>query len=293
MKGWVRSWLEGLGGYLSNGEWILTCPFCDGSKKLYVNNSTGAWICFRCGERSWKFRTLLMKVEGPNWYRTAVLKQGFGFEAEPKPQHESRGDRIDAPLPDEFEPLRKAGKWQVPLYLKKRGIHRRIAHKLGVGFCRSGPYANRIIFPIECPIGKSFTSRTTLPGLEPRYKAGDRAGSLLYGWSSLEWFDGPVVLVEGPIDAVRVIQARYSALAIMGKILSRTKRAAINTIDRPIVVMLDEEALLESIKVAREMGAAIAHSEDDPAEMREEAIQAAVRQAVDPIAYAIRYLIQN
>ena len=78
-------------------------------------------------------------------------------------------------LPAEFEPVFDGKRWLWPRYLDGRTT-REVAAKMGLGVCRSGEYAHRIILPIVCPAGCSFTARTIWPDETLRYKAGPGAG---------------------------------------------------------------------------------------------------------------------
>lgn len=294
MREWVQEWIRSHDGYLSGAEWVMTCPFCGKPQHMYISDRTGAWICFHCGEASWKLRTLLQRTEGSGWMRLGMALGVESSDPASRPaQDQPKANRVFTPLPKECEPLLRGNRWYVPKYLKDRRVNKHIAHRLGVCYCLTGEYANRIILPISCPMGESFTSRAVLPGLEPRYKAGEGAGRLLYAWQSLGWHKGTVVLVEGPFDAIRVIQAGFSAIALMGKILSMGKRILLNSIDRPLVVMLDQEARDESISIARELGARVASSVDDPADMVEQQVVEAISETVDADTFRVKALLSS
>jgi hypothetical protein len=271
----------------------MDCPFpeCGKSNHLYVNARSGKWICHVCGQASHDIKRLLIQVEGYDWLKSGAGLMGMGEAPEPEQEPEPKEpERINTPLPPEYIPVWDGERWSFPKYLTSRNINRKTARRLDLGYCSSGEYANRIILPIRCPLGNSFTSRMVHNYTRIRYKAGEHAGRLLYGWESLRWYRGKVVLVEGPFDAIKVIQSGYAAIALMGKLLSRTKTPLLNSIDRELVVMLDEEAGKESIKVARELGSKIAVAKNDPGDMDKEEIHNAVSGAMNVERFWARYI---
>jgi DNA primase len=77
---------------------------------------------------------------------------------------------------------------------------------------------------------------------EPKYKlpAGFKKGQVLYNLQrSAEETDGTVVLVEGFFDCIRVTQAGFACVALMGCSLSREQEVQLAAHFRRVVVMLD------------------------------------------------------
>jgi DNA primase len=159
---------------------------------------------------------------------------------------------VDFGLPDEFKPVWKDGKWSRPVYLKERGIKRETAKAWGMGYCTSGRFASRLVIPVICPAGKSFTARS-MDGAEPRYlnpKGADHR-RLFCGWNMVKP-KGQVVLVEGPLDAVRMWQHGFPALSMMGKVLHFEQFAMLASTyppDTEIMVMTDPEEVEAPYKI--------------------------------------------
>lgn len=167
-------------------------------------------------------------------------------------------EKINTPLPGEFMSCWSGTKWRIPRYLNERQLSRSVLRTFNVGYCDSGPYSGRIILPIDCPEGKSFTSRAISPDEKLRYKAGAGAGRLLFGWTAALLRAGagvPLVVCEGPFDALSIFQAGFPAVAMMGK---RFKAEQVDMIIQfpadTVVMMLDGDALKDAIIQAPELG---------------------------------------
>jgi len=82
--------------------------------------------------------------------------------------------------------------------------------------------------------------------------AGMKKSELLYGLHRATESSGPVYLVEGPVDVWRV---GPGGLAMLGKNLSRKQAQLVarHFADRPIVVLLDADAVDESATIQRQL----------------------------------------
>jgi DNA primase len=260
----------------SGHEMSATCPFCDKSDHFYVNADTGHYICFKCDAAGRGFKgiaRLMAEVDGItiSQAQRVIFRQSVQFgrrKEQPRGLLDRvmalRGDAgipesgaVNVPLPDEFIPVwhPKRG-WSVPLYLKERGISRKIARHWGMGYCQNGKYAHRIVFPIRCPNGESFTTRDATGGkLQPKYlnPVGAGHGRLLYGWNTLG--DGDVILVEGPTDVIRIASHGFEVLGIFGKALHIEQLKLLFKLpsSKSVVIMLDPEELEAPYKVASQI----------------------------------------
>jgi DNA primase len=290
------SYLEAAGAKpSSNGEWILDCPWCGKSGHLYINGEPsegadgrplppGRFLCFRCGQRGMAFARLMAELEGIplQQARAAVSRwkvRDIRWKRITAPQPAPVGD---AWLPPEFEPTTKV--W--PRYLARRGVSKEVAARFGLGVCRSGDFADRVILPIVCPAGRSFTARSIRTADEEplRYKSGPGAGGLLFGWETIAEAKEAVV-VEGPFDALRVIAAGLPAVAILGKQLRDAQAdMLLAPPHRRYVVMLDPDAREAGVAVAGRLrgGVAVGLSAD-PGDSEPEDIRAAFSAAIGGI----------
>lgn len=170
----VLSYLdERLGQHSGRGpEYLFYCPACvdrtgdeSSKRKLGVNVAKGKGGCFRCGFGFQSFRQLFMYLNGGR-----VLMEELALL-----RHEvrlPRGDLKSAvrlrmlpkkhlalkpyPLPPEFvllsdldETERNALRFKLPFqYLKDRGISDWQVEEFYIGYCPSGDYSHRLIFPV-------------------------------------------------------------------------------------------------------------------------------------------------
>jgi len=299
-------WLEGAGARRSSGsEYIMKCPWCMKRQHLYINSEPGVdsdgndlpagrFICFSCDEKSLSILKLVVEVDGIEWHEARKLLWAWrvghiefkrinpsatkATVAETKPER-------DGTLPPEFEPLWDGTKWLWPKYLTRRGLDRDLACRMGLGVCRSGEYVDRVIMPIVCPNGSSFTARSIKPDAYLRYKAGPNAGRLLYGWQGLDGTkDG--LIVEGPFDCLAAYQAGIPSVALMGLRLRDEQLDMLASSKTKWTVMLDgsADALTSAARIARKLpGTRVAYcpaGRKDPGESTAEELRASYANSV-------------
>ncbi len=127
-------------------------------------------------------------------------------------------------------------------YLKERGVSEEIAQKFGVGFFPGkGSMHDRIVIPIHNPKGElvAYAGRA-IDGSEPRYKfpAGFHKSMELYNLHRVR-DELSVVLVEGFFDCMKVTQAGFPCVALMGSTMSNAQEELIREHFAHVVVMLD------------------------------------------------------
>lgn len=276
MKFSVEEWVEDHLSHVkvSGGgdEREAVCPSCGKYGSFYVNATTGAYICFSCEFRGRNAVGLIAEVEGisRSEARRRLMRGIVEFKrVEPLTILERiaalRGGTTDVeekmavemPLPVEFVPVydKKRDKWRFPAYLANRGMKRETARFFNIGFCRSGDYGGRVVFPIVCPNGYSFTARDVTGRGIPRYKnpTGAGLGRLLFGWDTLVK-DHDFLVVEGPMDAAMAYQAGFPAIALCGKNLGEEQEAMIGGMSLgSAIVMLDPEEGLAPVNVATKL----------------------------------------
>ena len=284
---WVS---ENLTGVKPRGKsFEADCPFCGKAGHLYVHAEQGYWKCFAagCGESGRDITKLIATIDGISLTeaRRRMFRKAVHFErrSEPTrilPRLEALRDHpgpvtVDMPPPPGLVPVWDGETWRMPRYLLERGVTRRLARRLGVGFCSSelcstAPtgcefppgtpdcvergrcrYWNRIILPFECPNGRSFTARSVESYLKPKYlNPPDLRSHLLYGWQNVT-SRGDLVLVEGPFDVVRLISHGLAAVAIFGLSLSHAQKVLLAQAQlSSITVMLDAGVETEAEKIA-------------------------------------------
>jgi DNA primase len=127
-------------------------------------------------------------------------------------------------------------------YLKERGVSVETAEKFGVGFFPGkGSMHDRIVIPIHNQKGElvAYAGRS-IDGSEPRYKfpAGFHKSMELYNLHRVRE-EVSVVLVEGFFDCMKVTQAGFPCVALMGSTMSEAQEELIRQHFAHVVVMLD------------------------------------------------------
>lgn len=262
----------------AKSEWTAECPSCGKWSTFYINGDTGAFVCFSCEIRGLDATGLVALVEDLSWaeakryiFRSTVKLRrkseiftiadrirGLRPDAERK---EDESEDVCFNVPAGFKPVWNNGSWSYPTYLKDRKIKAETARKWGLGYCRFGDFANRLVIPIECPFGYSFTARAMFPGVLPKYKnpTGADHRRLLIGWNvhsnSSGTINTDICLVEGPLDAIKLDQHGIPALALGGKNLHSEQMSMLFELDPGLVVtvMLDPEELLAPLDLANQL----------------------------------------
>lgn len=127
-------------------------------------------------------------------------------------------------------------------YLAERGVIVETAQKFGVGFFSGkGSMHDRIVIPIHNPKGDlvAYAGRS-IDGSEPRYTfpAGFHKSMELYDLHRVR-DEVSVVLVEGFFDCMKVMQAGFPCVALMGSTMSDAQEELIRQHFAHVVVMLD------------------------------------------------------
>ena len=259
-------------------EWTGECPFCGRYGGFYVNCSDegkGPFVCFKCDERSTSAVRLIAHVEDitPHEARALLLKSKVEFRrretatslldrikairgGDSVDDIDLLDDKVEGELPPEFIPVWDGKRWRVPTYMTKRGYKRSVLKAWGVGFCNGGRYARRVIIPLICPNGQSFTARDITGEQLPKYlnPKGIDHRRLLFGWNRVA--DGSdFALVEGPLDSMKLDQHRLPAMAMGGKVLHAEQLNMLFKRPRTasVTVMLDPEAMKEAFNVAAQL----------------------------------------
>lgn len=256
----------------SGREIAADCPVCNKPGRFYLNAETGDFICFKCEFKGRGMVGLVAEVEGVTHVqaRRLIFKRSVSMKC-PR-EEEGLGGltsrlvalREDQPgklagsttegLPPEFVPVwdEKMRRWMMPEYLLERGFTRRTAKRFGLGFCNSGRYRARVVVPICCPAGRSFTARDTTGELSPKYlnPKGVDHGRLLMGWE----FVGTdfLVLVEGPFDVAKFVQHGIPTVGLLGKVLHLDQLALLTRLPETlkVVLMLDPEERIAPLDAA-------------------------------------------
>ncbi len=261
----------------NGNEMTAVCPACDRYGGFYINTETGAYVCWKCDFRAHTVVGLVAQVEDISWSEARAYIFTRSVKLRRKQDMFSLADRVrairphsiveDEPTPDVHVELpeyyvqiydsKRDPVWQLPRYLKERGIKARTARAWGLGYCRKGKYGDRLVIPIDCPAGVSWTARAMSADVfGPKYlnPSGADHRRLLIGWH-VSRVTGDIVLCEGPLDAVRLYQHDLPALALGGKELHDEQLAMLRLLPpmAAVTVMLDPEEEVAPYKLAERL----------------------------------------
>ena len=127
-------------------------------------------------------------------------------------------------------------------YVKERGLMEETARMFGVGiFPGKGSMQGRFVIPIHNSKGDlvAYAGRS-IDGSEPRYRfpAGFHKSLELFNLHRVKG-ELSVVLVEGFFDCMKVTQAGFPCVALMGSMMSKAQESLIEQHFASVVLMLD------------------------------------------------------
>lgn len=226
----------------------------------------GAWSCHsqscaaeRGGKKGGNALDLVAAVEACS-IRDAAMKLSDWFPAQPvtqekKPPPDPEPQQIEDRShgePDGNEGINKPLKFQLKSidaahpYLQSRGVTPDLAQRFGVGcFSGRGSMSGRIIFPIHNEKGElvAYAGRS-IDDSEPRYKfpVGFHKSRELYNLHrTIEEGNKRrrIVIVEGFFDCLKVSNAGFSCVALMGSSISEAQAQLIIRRFKAAYVLLD------------------------------------------------------
>lgn len=126
-------------------------------------------------------------------------------------------------------------------YLSERGISQETAESFGVGFYSGkGSMNGRVVIPIHNKQGELVAySGRAIDGSEPRYKLPAGFHKSLELFNLHRTTEPEVILVEGFFDCMKVHQAGFPTVALMGSSLSEAQENLLAAKFERVVVMLD------------------------------------------------------
>ncbi len=231
-------------------ELLADCPFCsDGSGNLSINRESGLYHCWRCGAEDRRARGNLVHLvavvrglthpdatEHILQYGTfATSKQLLRRlrEAFVSRRHTSRLQSVQGDVDRFFNPRHP--------YWKERGISRQTAEIFQLGFDERRQHAIMPIMAGDIPVA---LIRRNTSDFGPRYlyPEGFQKERFLYGLEHAKP-EHPLVLVEGPIDALKVSQAGYNGVACLGATFSDFQSRLVLDFGPSYVVLMTDEDL--------------------------------------------------
>lgn len=218
-------------------ELVFLCPRCRHHKpKLSVNvvlDKFNCWVCHFKDKSS--LAPLLLRedrVEYSPPVRVPVVEKDYDA---PRLPPEYRNLLVDWHSPTQTRALR---------FLAERGLDRSDIVRLKLGYCETGYYANRIVFPsfdargeLNFVVGRLFYDFGRFRS-QPKYLHGNYDKDIIFNEYLINW-SSPVVLVEGPFDAA----VAGNAIALQGCWLDPSSRVMSRLVveDCEVVVALDKD----------------------------------------------------
>jgi DNA primase len=244
----------GVHSTLRGNELAFYCPFCHHHKqKLQVNTETQKWHCWTCNSGGKKLTSLLRKLDVDK-KTISVIREIYGDMAY-SPSQEDSETKIFISLPKEYISLANEPKGFNPEYkhaihyLTQRGIGIKEIIKFGIGYCKDGLYARRIIVPSYNSDGSLnyFISRSYYQDEKMKYKNPPISKNIICLDSQINWKE-PIILCEGVFDAITI---RRNAVPLLGKFPSKNlvEKIFMNGVT-DIVISLDNDAINEALKVS-------------------------------------------
>jgi DNA primase len=255
----------GPGDKTSRGNYAFKCPFCTHHKnKLEINAVTNEknenpWHCWVCEAKGKTVKSLLklMKVSASKFteLNMIITPTGTKYVA-------NNIDHIE--LPKEFISLFNSFPTVIEdriaqieskhafKFLRSRGLTNEDIIKYNIGFCKDGPYKDRVIIPSydENGVINYFIARAYKDGIQkyknPPTDAKSAIGLELY----INW-DAPIILIEGMFDALTV---KRNVIPLFGKIIHKKlmKKLVSSSVNR-IYIALDPDAIKNALKYAEEL----------------------------------------
>ena len=169
--------------------------------KLSVNLVTDHFHCWTC---DWGSENLvpIFRMRGGSQHLQEYLDEQVGKREEPVKE------RIKPELPDGFRPLsnelRSFRRGEALEYLADRGVTSEDVLRWRLGYCESGEYAGRIIFPSFDQHGELnfFVGRSIRKDSFRKYKHPELDKDIVFNDCMIDW-TSPIILTEGPFDALK------------------------------------------------------------------------------------------
>lgn len=251
------------GGHL---EYAIQCPNCllqnKIDKKLWINLSTGLFLCYRCGLKGNQI-SLVSRLLKVSWKEALKIVRGDEADIDflrLSLTNEEEGVCFEDPkikpieLPYGFVPISES-KTAASDYLLERGIPLEYAIERGWGYASIGFCENRIIVPFFINYDVCFWQARWIGTpplgiqkvLNPK---GISARSILYNYDVAKKFEKGV-LVEGFVDAVKVGD---HAMAINGKQVHCDQISLLKESDlKKITLLLDRDVEPKILKYNYEL----------------------------------------
>lgn len=232
----------------------------DNNPSCNYNIDTHMWNCFGC-DWGGDIITLVQKVKDLSYRLTISYLKSFISGAITENIEEGLTKRLileykkkkiknvinDVNLPTNFNLNFNEANNTIKSYIKDRKLNTLICNKYFIGFCNSGKYMNRIVFPIvyfDKIIG--YTGRATWLSddkkhLKYKHHEGTPIGNMIWGLYSGYKKENPI-FVEGILDAIKLRIYGLNAYTCFNNNITETQVKIIDgSFDDKIYIMPDND----------------------------------------------------
>ena len=250
----------GKGQATSKGNYAFKCPFCTHHKnKMEISLRTtekkeNFWHCWVCGAKGKTLLSLFKKIKAPS---SKIAELNILVVPNKKDKTTESGA---LELPKEFISFNNQEKFitdrvaQIESkhafkFLSKRGITNEDVIKYNIGFCKEGPYAERVIIPSYSDLGQlNYFIARAYKDSDRKYKNPPIAAKEAIGFELYINWDAPIILVEGMFDALTI---KRNVIPLFGKVLHEKlmKKLVESSVNR-IYIALDNDARKDALKQA-------------------------------------------
>jgi DNA primase len=246
------------------------CPVCsyeikglskgDGKGNLEVNYGHNVYKCWACSETNDTHGSLYKLIK--NYGNKNDLKQYKLINPESIKDKKVKEKVVLKGLPKEFIPLSledSSEDYKLAMdYLVKRNISLDTIKKYNIGFCKTGEYSNRVIFPsydihgdINYFLGRSYDKYTKL-----KYKNPDIPKSeIVFNEGKVNW-DSNIYIVEGVFDHIVV----PNSIPMLGKVISdELFTKLVKRAECKVIILLDSDAYKDAINLYKKLNSTKLH----------------------------------
>jgi len=264
----------------SDTELIGLCPLHDDHHPSFaINQQTGAWVCYTgCGQGG--ILTLAQRVLGCSYQTAQYYLDSKVVSAMPEAPTLTIGAEKEVVGPPEFHYV----EGKTHRYMIERGFTPDTLRDWHVGwdFARQA-----IVIPVTWQgdtVGLIYRHVPPIPEGYPRYEYTPHMpkSRILFGWDHIDWAaDAPLIMVEGPLDALMMHQYGFrTTAAILGMSMSKAQAELLNARSLRVTLCFDQDeagrdATKRGIKLLHGRAGVVKLPHKDPAECtREEVAEA-------------------
>lgn len=252
IKDYLRDYVESITKKSKSGSYV--CPLCGSGTGRHKSGAFSIdpkdptrWKCFSC-DKSGDIFDLIGQYENIPEYTEQIsrAREFLGDSTQPRKKISSSAPRKDEQPEDHSAYYAECMKRisQAEGYLKLRGISKETARKYKLGYdpnFRTGSSTWQALIIPTSP--SSYVARNTDPGADSsnRYRKTGRAH--LFNLEALNKAEKPIIITEGELDALSVIEAGGEAVGLGSKsyISSLINYVKENRPSQPLILALDND----------------------------------------------------